>query len=209
MCVSVCVCVCLCVSVSVCVCQSNTGAVRDTEEETGLLPFELDLEKKAVFPSCQISLTAMPLSSSRHKLVWWKPRAVHLFTESFHTNSKVFITHSSEITSVTAIISSELYWSQSLFWELVLFSCISFLLCEVADSPGEHCKFVTNTCPKIFSSGRQLQGGSVHFTLYHSVCIRWTWGSCVCVCVSRPPEIQHWFKVRAFFFLLWVSVLTL
>ncbi len=43
--------VCTCM----CVCRSNTGAVRDAEEETGLLPFELDLEKKAVFPSCQIS----------------------------------------------------------------------------------------------------------------------------------------------------------
>lgn len=37
----------------VCVHVSNTGAVRDTGEETGPLPFELDLEKKAVFPSCQ------------------------------------------------------------------------------------------------------------------------------------------------------------
>lgn len=75
---------CMCI----CVCWSNTGAARDTEEETGLLPFELDLEKKAVFPSCQISLTVMPPSCSQHKLVWWKLWAIHLFTASVHTIQK-------------------------------------------------------------------------------------------------------------------------
>ncbi|MED6252702.1 hypothetical protein ATANTOWER_015570 [Ataeniobius toweri] len=48
---------CMCKCVFPCVCRGNTGAVRDTEEETALLAFELDLEKKAVFASCQIRLT--------------------------------------------------------------------------------------------------------------------------------------------------------
>lgn len=104
---------CTCICVCVYVCWGDAGAVRATEEEAGLLPFELDLEKKAVFPSCQISLTAMPRSSSQHKLVWQKPWAIHLFTESIHANSIVLITHLSEITSMTGIINSDLYWSHS------------------------------------------------------------------------------------------------
>lgn len=72
-----------------CVCRSNTGAVRDTEEETCLPAFELDLEKKAVSPSCQISLTVMPPSFSA-QIGLEKP---HSLTGSKHSHLRVWPFH--------------------------------------------------------------------------------------------------------------------
>lgn len=74
--------------------RSNTGAVRDTEEETCLLAFELDLEKKAVSPSCQISLTVMPPSFGAQTGLAKNP--IHLLTPGFRTfESGIFITSAS------------------------------------------------------------------------------------------------------------------